>query len=111
MEGLAEGEELASNILHLRRGSGACTAAAAPGHVPGPITATTTGAGLCWCATAAAPQLLRFRQNEAAISRLFCVTRHGGERGLGLIVRRSCGLLRLSRTSHLVIAILTAPAG
>ncbi len=55
MEGLAEGEELASNILHLRRGSGACTAAAAPGHVPGPITATTTGAGLCWCATAAAP--------------------------------------------------------
>ena len=30
MEGLAEGEELASNILHLRRGSGACTADCGP---------------------------------------------------------------------------------
>ena len=37
------------------------------------------------------PLLLRFRQNELAISRLFCVTRHGGERGLGLIGCRSCG--------------------
>ena len=30
VEGLAEGEELASNILHLRRGSGACTADRGP---------------------------------------------------------------------------------
>ena len=39
--------------------------------------ATTTGAGLCWCATAAAPYCCASAKMNSAISRLFCVTRHG----------------------------------